>query len=293
MDARLPQRHASPGQVRMLNSPDSELLACAARKLPGAELIPSGDLPSHLARLQGPGRLTYIAKLHRSPERFRAEHHAYRQWTAVLGTHAPKLITADTAHHILILTALPGVPATVLTGTPEEPAAHRDAGRRLRALHQARAPRPDPHIAGVLAERLRHWVQRAHGLVRLQDRAVLLRHADALTNAGPLNVSVCHLDFQPRNWLVDRGTVSLVDFEHCRIDAQVRDLTRLAHRHWQGRADLREAFLAGYGRPLTPAEVSLLRHFGAIDAVTSIVQAHEADHPELDAYGRRLLSQIA
>jgi hypothetical protein len=277
----------------MMNSPEDEFPACALRTLTDAELLPSDGLPSHLARLRGPGQLTYVAKQHRSPQRFRAEHHAYRQWTAVLGTHAPKLITADLTHHILFLTALPGLPATLHAGTPGERATHRDAGRRLRALHHARAPRPDPQIAGLLAERLWHWEQRAHGLLSRRERAALLRHADALTNTGPLNVSVCHLDFQPRNWLVDRGTVSLLDFEHCRIDAQIRDLTRLAHRHWPGRPDLREAFLAGYGRPLTPRETSLLQHFGAIDAVTSIVRAHEAGDGELDAYGRALLSQIA
>ena len=47
------------------------------------------------------------------------------------------------------------------------------------------------------------------------------------------------------------GDVSLIDFEHARINLPARDFVRLRFRIWAARPDLRDAFLDGYGRPLT------------------------------------------
>lgn len=103
----------------------------------------------------------------------------------------------------------------------------------------------------------------------------------------------CHLDFQPRNWLIGKpGEVSLIDFEHTRTDLPARDFVRLWFRVWATRPDLREAFLDGYGRPLTQAEDQLIWHLGAIDALTALARGHETANPELTASGHATLRQL-
>jgi hypothetical protein len=100
-------------------------------------------------------------------------------------------------------------------------------------------------------------------------------HLTALSLMGVPRGVPCHLDFQPRNWLVNTcGDLSLVDFEHARVDLPVRDLVRLRFRIWPDRPALREAFLTGYGRPLTPDEDQLSWHMGALDAAAGAHLAH-------------------
>jgi hypothetical protein len=55
---------------------------------------------------------------------------------------------------------------------------------------------------------------------------------------------------------------------------------------------LRDAFLDGYGRPLTPAEDQLIWHLGALDALTALARGYENADPELTAAGRNTLRQL-
>ena len=275
-------------------NPAGQILAqFAASALGGSEHDVDPSLPAHLIRVRDAAGRSYVAKLHRIKERFRREHRAYVTWTTVLGHQAPRLIAADKDMGALLLTALPGKPAdSIAPFTQEELAAHRGAGRLLHHFHEAQPPRLDTHIGPELAQRLRGWIDRADGLLSASERRTLQRHARALDTAGPLETTVCHLDFQPRNWALHRGTVHLLDFEHTRVDVRVRDLTRLHYRHWARRPELREAFFTGYGRELTNPECEILRHFGAIEATTSLVRAQDTEDNDLAAHGRRVLSQL-
>ncbi|HEY2265353.1 MAG TPA: NUDIX domain-containing protein [Streptosporangiaceae bacterium] len=109
----------------------------------------------------------------------------------------------------------------------------------------------------------------------------------AVGQLGIVSGQPCHLDFQPRNWLIGRqGGVSVVDFEHARIDLPARDLVCLRFRLWPGRPDLRDAFLDGYGGPLSPAEDRLTWHLGALDALTAFARGYENADADLVAVGR-------
>ena len=78
-----------------------------------------------------------------------------------------------------------------------------------------------------------------------------------------------HGDAQPRNFLWDAPDerLALIDFERAEVAPAVRDLVRLEYGPWDGRADLRASFLAGYGRTLTGTEEAALRSFAALDAL--------------------------
>jgi tRNA A-37 threonylcarbamoyl transferase component Bud32 len=274
--------------------PVSQVLAeFAVAVLGESEQVAGPSLPPHLIRMRDTAGRSYVAKLHRSKERFLREHHAYTTWATVLGDQAPRLVAADDNLGALLLTALPGASAdSIRPHTREELVTHRGAGRLLRHFHSAQPSRFDAHMGRDLASRLRRWIDRADGLLTLSERRTLLRHVLALDTAAPMEVTACHLDFQPRNWTLHRGTVHLLDFEHARVDARVRDFARLHYRHWIQRPELRDAFFAGYEHEMTSREREILRHFGAIEAATSLVRARDTGDHDLAAHGRNVLTQI-
>jgi aminoglycoside phosphotransferase (APT) family kinase protein len=163
----------------------------------------------------------------------------------------------------------------------------------LRRFHDAEPCRELPWFRDWLLGRARYWSSRARNLLPPADFAVI---ADLLAALGRLAIPPgcpCHLDFQPRNWLVSRaGSLAIIDFEHARIDLPARDFVRLHFRVWPQRPDLRDAFFDGYGRPLTDVEDELIRHLGALDVVTSLVRGNETRDPQLTAFGRSTLRQL-
>ena len=65
---------------------------------------------------------------------------------------------------------------------------------------------------------------------------------------------------QPRNWLWDAASSQLgvIDWERAEPAGAICDLARLEYGPWDRRPDLREEFLAGYGRTLTAGEQEML-----------------------------------
>jgi Phosphotransferase enzyme family len=232
----------------------------------------------------------YIVKAHASVEKHQREVHAYTHWTApALGRQAPRLIAVAQDLPGILLTAMPGEPADAQAPLH----VHWQAGMLLRRFHDSQPPTPLLDYAEHLASRLYYWLANADGLLSTAEQRLIRWHVSAIADL-PIPAGVpCHLDYQPRNWLIDHtGTVGIVDFEHARIDTAARDLVRLAHRHWPGHPDRRAAFLGGYGRQLTPIEQQLLTHCAALDAVTSIVRAHQTNDARLAEHGRATLRQL-
>jgi hypothetical protein len=231
----------------------------------------------------------FVVKQHATRSKHEREVHAYRHWAGALGSSAPALKAVDDPAMVIITSPLPG---HVHSG--DLPAsAHRQAGALLRRFHDAEPPSDLPWFRGWLRDRAAHWSGQAATLLSAADAAVIIRHLAALAKANVPPGGPCHLDFQPRNWLISRsGDVSVIDFEHARIDLPARDFVRLRFRIWAARPDLRDAFLDGYGRPLTEAEDQVVWHLGAIDALTALARGHETADPELTASGRATLRQL-
>lgn len=231
----------------------------------------------------------FVVKQHLNRPLHEREVHAYRHWTGALGTYAPTLVAVDEPAMIIITSALPDSPGTSTLA----PSVHRQAGALLRRFHDAAAPTDLPWFHEWLADRADHWANRAATLLSTADTKLIDRHLTALSRTEIPRGGPCHLDFQPRNWLISpAGHVALVDFEHAHIDLPARDLVRLRFRIWADRPDLRDAFLNGYGRPLTQAEDHLIWHLGALDALTSLARGHENADPELTAAGHATLREL-
>ncbi len=101
-----------------------------------------------------------------------------------------------------------------------------------------------------------------------------------------------HGDLQYLNVLIgDDGEPLLFDFERSEYNTATRDMVRLSDT-WTGRPDLRNAFLDGYGRALTPAEELCLDCDAAFDAVSGIAYGTSHDDPEVTERGNRTLRRL-
>jgi hypothetical protein len=259
----------------------------AARLIGPCEVIEV--LRSAVARISAHNGQEYVIKKHASQVKHDREVHAYRHWTAALGSSAPELVAADT-QALTIIT--PALASQQHPGALTAPAHHR-AGALLRRFHDAEPPRRLPAYRDWLRDRSAHWLDRAKPFLAASDLAIVTAHLAVLQEAAiPAGVP-CHLDFQARNWLLDRADdLYLIDFEHSRIDIPLRDLVRLRFRAWPARPDLRDAFLAGYGRGLTDADAETLRHLGALDALTALARGHETSDAMLIESGHSTLRQL-
>ncbi|MEU4574614.1 NAD-dependent epimerase/dehydratase family protein [Nonomuraea sp. NPDC023979] len=280
-----------------MSTSEHDILALARRHLGPVTRLPRLDLPAHLMLLAASGGERYVLKRHDNLDRFRAETHAYATWVRSLGDHAPRLIHADLDSLSLLLTVIPGQRATQLPeGSAAECLAHRAAGRVLRLLHQASPGRSQSgtDVSAYLAERMRWWTARAQlaRLIEPSDLRALHSWADRMA-VEPLETAICHLDYQPRNWtLGPTGDIGVLDFEHTRPDARVRDFSRLEHRYWRRTPHLRTAFFEGYGSPLAPSDLELLQRFRKLEAITALVRGHESGNAGLLAHGRMLIDDL-
>lgn len=232
------------------------------------------------------GRL--FLKSHRQALKYETELRAYREVVPQLGGRAPRLLGAHEPYRLLLLSAVAGAEASA--SGPVNAATHERAGALLATLHAAgmagMAPASGWHE--TLAARLERWIERGHGA--LLAREVEQARAEVAAAAGiePPTVAA-HWDFQPRNWIVDGATVSLIDFEHLRPDAWEADLQKLWWHEWSNRPVLRQAFLRGYGVTLHDIDPVPFRALAATHLLATVVWAH--DHRDA-GYGRAARSGL-
>jgi hypothetical protein len=276
-----------------MTGPFPALRDLAGRHLGPCRLValPGGDRPGQrVARFRAADGQEYIAKQHSAAEKHRREVHAYRRWAPALAANAPQLIAADQATMTVLITALPGQPVDGAGDIWN----HRQAGVLLRAFHDAEPPRPLDSFQHWLASRIAWWRGQCLPLLSAWERQVIDQHLATLHGLGAPPGGPCHLDYQPRNWVTDHaGTLRVIDFEHARIDLPARDLVRLYFRCWPPHPGLREAFLDGYGRPLTDQEDLWIRCCGAIDVLTALVRGAQNDDAAMTAHGRATLRQLS
>jgi hypothetical protein len=273
-DPRLRLARKTVGEVRAIDVP----------RLPSRPLHVADSLDRH-----------YVVKQHHNTARFEQEVRAYSTYLTAMRDITAGLVAYDVSDRTLLLSHLPGSDADAIGLTAsEESLVHHRAGTALRRLHDgAYTSKSAEQIGSGLARRMRQWTQRADhaGLISRNERRRLHAWARCLSDTE-MEAAVCHLDYQPRNWRLHRDELFVVDFEHARPDARIRDFARLQRRRWVRHPHLREAFFSGYGRTLSDAEDQLLHLFGAIEAVTALVRGHETGDAALSAHGRALLNRL-
>jgi Ser/Thr protein kinase RdoA (MazF antagonist) len=255
---------------------------------------------SVVLRLRDASGAEWFLKRHRDRERYDAELRAYRTFVAELRDRAPRLHAFDEPLQIMILSAVPGQPASWPaprgggpgTERTEERAIQRAAGEILRRLHDAQPAIPWPDFAADKIKQfdcLRPAV--AALLTRRQLDAARTEIARLINLPAPAQVP-CHHDYTPRNWIVHRGGVCVIDFEWSGPDAWVADLARLHLGIWPTRPDLREAFLQGYGRHLGDADRAALHGCAVLTGVWLLSKAHETGQASFEDASRKALLRL-
>jgi tRNA A-37 threonylcarbamoyl transferase component Bud32 len=215
---------------------------------------------------------------------------AHREWltpwaaTSTETARAPDLVHADGAAKILVTQYLPGV---LVEGTPAEydPEIHRQAGALLARFHAQASTRSADYAARVRAKALT-LLDRPHQIAApIVSR---LRSALEVWPTPPVLLVPTHGDWQPRNWLVHDGQVSVIDFGRADLRPAMTDFTRLAAQQWRSLPALEAAFFEGYGQD--PREAKAWQRVRLAEAIGTAVWAFEVGDTAFEMQGHRMIA---
>lgn len=238
---------------------------------------PWGRRGSYIAAMHADNGKRWYIKVLPDRERFRSELTAYLRWTPQLEGRAPTLRGYDAELGALAISAAPG---ELAMSTANDPLVFWDAGRVLRHLHSADAL-ASANVGERKVAELDRLVWQAALILdwhTLERARAIVRELEAL---GEQSQVPCHHDYSPRNWLVHKGTVHVIDFEWASFDVWVADLVRLHFGWWwRDQEELEEAFHDGYGRWPTEEDHALLRGCAIVNALRCTVVARlRGDEP--------------
>ena len=222
-----------------------------------------------------------------------ADHHIAREirahlnwltpWTSA--GLAPELLHHDREAKVLVTRYLPG---ELVQGHPAEQEweTYRQAGRLLATLHGQLAVLDTEFHAQQNARALA-WLNGEHRIDA--ETAAELRTLIESWPTPPVTVVPTHGDWQARNWLIEGDQVRVIDFGRAALRPAATDFARMAARDFRGRADLEEAFLAGYGTdPREPEEWARTQ---LREAIGTAAWAYLVGDEAFEAQGHRMLAE--
>ena len=223
----------------------------------------------------------------------RGNHHigreiaAHEQWTTPWrdAGRCARLQHGDRDQNILATTYLPG---TLVKDHPpaDDADTYRQAGELLASFHAQQRWVSTDYESRADANAIA-WLDRDHRIDAVTEAR--LREAIAGHHHEPVERVPTHGDWQPRNWLIHEDQVNVIDLGRADRRPALTDLARLARQEWQGRPDLEEAFLAGYGSD--PREPAAWRRTLLREAIGTAVWAYLVGDEPFEAQGHRMLAQ--
>ncbi|UKA68383.1 aminoglycoside phosphotransferase family protein [Arthrobacter sp. FW306-05-C] len=222
-----------------------------------------------------------------------ANHHIGREITAhtsytrplVERARAGRMLHSSRDLNLLVLEYLDGEPLENTVGELAEDV-HFQAGGLLKALH-AQERRVDEDYEFRETAKSVNWLDKQHRIEPAMEREVRCRLAEY--RPQPVDVVPTHGDWQPRNWLTDRGTVKAIDFGRFHFRPAATDFCRLTVQQWQQAPSLEAAFLRGYGED--PRSQSVWRMNLLREAVGTAVWARFVGDEAFESQGHRMLHQ--
>lgn len=205
-------------------------------------------------------------------------------WTAI--GRAPALVHHDAGAKLLVTEYLPG---TLVLDTPHaaQPGIYRQAGELLAAFHAQTAVVDDRHEQQE-NERVLAWLDRPHRIsptTAHRIRAMIERWP-----TPPAVLVPTHGDWHTRNWLVDGGTLSIIDFGRVALRPAATDVARLAGNEFRRYPGTEGAFLAGYGRD--PREPEAWFRLRVREAVSTAAWAYRVGDEAYEAHGHRMIAEL-
>jgi len=204
---------------------------------------------------------------------------------------APAVLTSDDELGAVILSALPGETldhAQVTPGEREE--AFRLAGRFASLLHVLDADPRETGRAQVYDAATREAYLRSAAPHLHDATKEWIRKSCAGEPFAGLAVVPAHVDYSPRNWLIDRSggglRLGVIDWERARAAYWIEDVQRLESDYWVQDNGLRSAFFEGYGRAPTARESQQLDLIVLLNATATLQWA--LDHGDRPFFDRAL-----
>ncbi|MDQ5862836.1 MAG: aminoglycoside phosphotransferase family protein [Actinomycetota bacterium] len=221
-------------------------------------------------------------------------HHIRREIAAHAGGfeglhgRVPALRHASAKTGILVTEFLPGI---LVEGTPAEddPETYRQSGELLTRIH--RSAGDSSTYTTALTAKTRAWMDRAHGLLPESQLESFEQELDAL-RPGVVQLVATHGDYQPRNWLQDNGQIKVIDFGRAEPRPWVHDLVRLSHQRFVHRPELADAFHAGLGKTVGPAELAVWHLENLNQAIGTVVWANQVGDTAFEQAGREMVERV-
>jgi len=231
---------------------------------------------------------SYIAKAGDAADHHLArEVRAHRNWLTpwTWRGRAPEFVRADDDAKLLLTRFLPG---ELVEGTPAEwaPATYDEAGELLAQFHQQSAVRDDAYESRENQRTLAN-LGKAHRIA--PDLTERLQAEIAGWPTPPAILVPTHGDWQPRNWLTDRGIIRVIDFGRADLRPAYTDLARLAAQQFRSNSELEAAFLSGYGSD--PREPAAWHRAQLREAVNTCIWAYQVGDEPFEQQGHRMIAE--
>lgn len=236
----------------------------------------------------------YYCKRHEAYNLFERASRAYAAWAPKLqsleGLHVPQIVGRDDDLGALIMDALPnGTRVSAMEPGSTKSAAYRSAGRLLHALHTLPLSTP-PDAVEHMADQIQRYVVPARACVPPDTYAWILASLDHGRPFEGAPIVRAHRDYSPRNWAVaevaGQSVLSVFDWERAEIDLAFHDMQRMEYDHWAQAPELKDAFLDGYGGPLSEREQHQLDLVVLINAMASVRWASERGDTNFERLAR-------
>ncbi len=230
----------------------------------------------------------HIVKASETSHHIGREVAAHQQVLGRLATPTPRLEHASVEEGILVTRYLPG---NLVHGTPaeHEPHVYHQAGAILKGLQQPGRTSTDD-VDEIIA-RVRETLDHAGGFVPGHQLEALRRRV-AKQRSLPVRLHFTHGDYQPRNWLLHEGAVSVIDFGRALQRSWVSDLVRLQNQQFRGRPDIEHAFMDGLGRTLTETDARVLALETIQEGIGTVVWAHSIGDAAFEQHGRGMITSF-
>lgn len=261
--------------------------------LPGASVVRDhswGLVGTTVLELRSPDGAAYIVKGGDADDHHIArELAAHRRWLAPLTDigRAPRLIHGDDDTKLVVTEYLPG---TLVEGTEHEGAAqtYRRAGELLALFHGQYAQRDDGAFERRQKQSTLDWLAGPH---RIAPKAVAALMPVVEAHPTPPSVLMpTHGDWQPRNWLVFDGEISVIDFGRADLRPALTDFGRLAAQQFRTDPMLETAFLDGYGAD--PREPEAWLRLRIHEAVATAAWAYKVGADDFEQQGHRMIAEV-
>lgn len=264
-------------------------LALLDQWLPGASVEKDhgwGQVETTVLEMTHAGSRFIVKAGGKSDVHIAREIHAHLNWLGPWTSRgrAPTLEYGDKAAKLLVTRYLPG---DLVLGSwyADVPSTYRQAGELLAAFHAQTAGTDDDYEKRA-NEKALAWLNEPHRIA--PETVERLRAEIAAWPTPSATVVPTHGDWQPRNWLVHDGVVSVIDFGRAAMRPAMTDFDRLAVQDFLRDLELEAAFIQGYGAD--PREAVAWQRNRVRGGIGTAAWAYRVGDEAFEAQGHRMIS---